>query len=727
MMSHKNNETPAQLIFQYATAGLLALFIFAMVMHLWRVKLSIPFFYSWDSVFTSTWIKSVIDTGWFITNPYIGAPNGYNLVDFPMAENAHFIVIKLLSYFSHNYALVMNVFYILTFPCAAVTALFVFKQFGLRYPFALVAAVLFALQPYHFFREADGHLFLATYSFVPLIIWLAISITTNSMGELSKKQKYIQWGIYGLLCLLIGSSGIYYAVFGMFFILLSGVIASVNDNKMAPLLRAFGLTGLIATALILNVIPSIEYHHRYGADEEVADRTPFESELYGLKITQLLLPVTTDRVPIMAHLKDKYNNSAPLVNTENDYASLGAEGSIGFFILLCVLILRTNLSKEMTIISQLNLCAILLATIGGFASLFAYIISPMIRCYSRISIFIAFFSLYALFFVVQKFTEKYAIFKVKNILIVLMLLLGGFGVFNQTGKSFSARLQNEQIVSNFKNDENFVRTIEENMNPGSMIFQLPYVPFPEHSPVVSMVDYEHFRPYLHSHHLKWSYGSLKGRPMAIWQETQSNLPFKQMLNNLSYMGYSGIYIDRNGYADHGAAIEKQLTELLHVTPMVSENNNLSFFDMRGYVDRVKQEEGESLWNAHVSQVNRETVISVDWNKGFYALEKTNDTTWHWGNKKSRLDIVNYNKEPIRLKINLTFLTQDATASDLLLKSKLINQLFKINNAGTHVSTIINIPPGAHSFYFYSNANQVIAPGDARQLYFRIQDFNWEIV
>ena len=43
----------------------------------------------------------------------------------------------------------------------------------------------------------------------------------------------------------------------------------------------------------------------------------------------------------------------------------------------------------------LNLAALLLATTGGLGAVFGFAVSPLIRCYNRMSIFIAFFALAA--------------------------------------------------------------------------------------------------------------------------------------------------------------------------------------------------------------------------------------------------------------------------------------------------------------------------------------------
>lgn len=714
-------------VLQYIFAAIFSLILFVLITHAWNLNLSIPFFYSWDSLFSGFLIKSMIDVGGYMTNPYIGAPNGFNLADFPInADNFNFLIIKVLSYFTKNYAVILNVYYILTFPLTTLMTLAVFKRIGLQYPFALAASLLFTLLPYHFLRGAEGHLFLAAYFVIPLIAWLCILIATNKFSPRLYRHPYLRCILYLLFCSLIGSTGIYYAFFGLFFILASGIIVSINNRKFAPIGQAALLSILISLTLAANLAPSIIYRIHQGVNQAVAARAPAETELYGLKIAQLLLPIDNDRLSLLAKLKNKYNASAPLITKENSFSTLGIVSGIGFLILLAVIILGVPVTEEINILSKLNLCGVLLATIGGFGTLLSYTIFSTIRCYGRISIFLAFFSLYAFFYFAQKLVCNYSIFKKASFTWLFAILMASLGIFNQTVKGFSD-LQSPEIAANFNNDEKFVRKIEATMPPDSMIYQLPYVPFPEHPPVLSMRDYEHFRAYLHSHSLKWSYGAIKGRPVSIWQNGISILPTEKMTTNLSVAGYSGIYIDRNGYSDHGAKIEKEISTILNQKPMISENNNFSFFDMRHYAATVKNSGPVALWDGHSTpQPLAQKKISLSWNKGFYSLEVSGANKWHWSNKQSVLAIVNYTDKPLELKLSFKAVSGDSNVSTLTLTSPLITKKIKVNNEGAVFSETIIIPPGIHRLNFYSNAHQLIAPGDQRQLFFRIENLKWGV-
>jgi hypothetical protein len=87
-----------------------------------------------------------------------------------------------------------------------------------------------------------------------------------------------------------------------------------------------------------------------------------------------------------------------------------------------------------------------------------------------------------------------------------------------------------------------------------MVFQLPVMPFPESPPIVSMADYEHFRPYLHTSSLKYSYGTTKGRGDNSWQDNVSGLPPQELAAQLEAAGFGAVIVNRKGYEDRGMGL-----------------------------------------------------------------------------------------------------------------------------------------------------------------------------
>lgn len=197
----------------------------------------------------------------------------------------------------------------------------------------------------------------------------------------------------------------------------------------------------------------------------------------------------------------------PPYPSEGSNASLGMIGSIGFLILVLwifVIPSRKLAFSDVALLdhlSMLNLSGILLSTVGGFGAIFSYLITSQLRGYDRTSIFIAFFSIAAFFVILENMSRCHLQTKQKKMVFCILIMLVAFvGVLDQTSPSFA--LPNPVTKADFFNDENFVHEIEAIMPENGMIFQLPYVPFPEYPPVNNMSDYAHFKGYLHSKSLK---------------------------------------------------------------------------------------------------------------------------------------------------------------------------------------------------------------------------------
>lgn len=226
----------------------------------------------------------------------------------------------------------------------------------------------------------------------------------------------------------------------------------------------------------------------------------------------------------------------------------------------------------LTQLGLLNLTALLVGTLGGFGALLAVLVSPQIRAYNRICVYLSFFAccvvalfldeLGARFFPTGKRAAAFGLG---------VILLSVLGVLDLTPRrplpDFAL------VAADYQNDAEFFQRVEARAHPAAMIFQLPAHGFPEG------LGYDHFKAYLHTRQLRWSYGAMKGRPAVQWQAEVSAQTTPRMLETLAAAGFSGVQLDRWLYKDGGAALEAELTQLLDITPLVSRNQRFSYFDL----------------------------------------------------------------------------------------------------------------------------------------------------
>src|SRR5438046_3177368 len=116
----------------YLSAGLLSLAIVFITSYEKGFTLYLLHRYAGDTFFCSLMIKTVLDTGWYLFNPYLGAPLSYSLADYPMSDSASFLIIKFIGLFTQQYEVILNLFYFLTVPLITISAIFAFRRLGIN-------------------------------------------------------------------------------------------------------------------------------------------------------------------------------------------------------------------------------------------------------------------------------------------------------------------------------------------------------------------------------------------------------------------------------------------------------------------------------------------------------------------------------------------------------------------------------------------------------------------
>ena len=716
----------------YSGAAFLSLAILTWVMQLWRADLTVPFGYlrEGDVFLYLVLTKGLLDNGWYLHNSYVGAPTGLDFYDYPFWDALNFLFLKFLSLGTTNYAVVHNLYFLLTFPLTTLTSLWVFRQFHLSTSTALFGSILFAFLPYHFYW-GEVHYNYAIYYTVPLavlvILWVSLGIplfcrTANEGEKFTRKWIRPKALVSIMICVLVASSsGIYYAFFAGFFLLIAGVSTSFKQRSIQPLVTAGILLAVLGLGFTVNVLPNLLYILQHGRNQEVAKRSPQESEIYGMKIAQLMLPISDHRLSALRSLKEKYSRTAPLVN-ENDFASLGIVGSSGFLMLLGFLILKKPQGPYSSLLENLSIyngAGILLATIGGFSSLFALLITPQIRCYNRISVYIAFFSLFAVVLLLEQAKRKLAESKASayffDCTLGFVLLIG---ILDQVPKSFAV-LPYEQLKAAYTSDADFVQHIEAVTGENAMIAQLPYVSFPEQPLIPNAL----FRGYLHSRTLRWSYGAMRGRTGGLWQQYVFAKPIDEMLETLAFAGFRGIYLDRAGYVDNGAGVERELSARLGNAPLVSKNNRLVFFDMAQFIHQLREPYTDEEW-----QLKRDIVLQpilLQWKNGFSDLEGTQENNWRWCSSSGELHIENSSQRQRKLSLEMSVATGYEEPSLFRIESPWFAEEILVNAIGHSWKKEISVPPGKHAIRFVSAAKRVDAPTDPRVLVFRVVNFHFE--
>jgi phosphoglycerol transferase len=713
----------------FLLSGLLCCAALTWALQLWRADLRVPIQYGYggDLTFECMLAKDIVDTGWFLHNPRLGAPGEQDLRDFPMPDLVTALSMKIMGWFTSSWGAVVNLYFFAGFLLATWSALAVLRHFKLARAPAVVAALLFAFAPYHFFR-GEQHLFLSAYFVIPLAGMLMLWVMSDERLFILTRCGRFFWlpvpsgkGAVALAaCALLGSDGAYYAFFTILLLMGTGVYRAFEVRSFRRAVGAVMLVGLIGLTVVLNLLPSIVHVLVDGKNPKVAVRTPIEAETYALKLTQLVLPIAGHRVAGLAAFKAAYQRAHGL--SESDAAALGAFGAAGFCFLMLSLVAGCPSGRHRELIrhlSLLNLCAFLIGTLGGIGSLVAWTLSPQIRGYNRISIFICFFSCAAVAAVLDEVLQRWvrpglSVWLFRGALTAILVA----GILDQTKP---ADVPDYQSASEqYRSDAEFASHAERWLPHNSMVLQLPFVPFPEALPPGSMKPYDPLLPFLHSTTLRWSYGAITGRYWDAWQAGIASGLIEDTLDAATAAGFRAIYIDRNGYADRGAAIGSELSAL-GLARIEARNGRFWLYNIQPYAIRMQAEFAPENWARMRDAVLHPLVLR--WLPQCSGLEGDAQRNWHWCGNEGSFLLENTSAQVKKVDIHGTVVPAAAGVCNLRVDGPGWAQTVPLNSAYPQpLAHRLEISPGTSIVRLTSDCQRLLAPRDTRPLVFRIDNF-----
>ncbi len=741
-------------------AGSLAVVVIASIavvalLRIWHANLHVPFGYGGDSMLTIAFVRDVIDHGWFLVNPDLGYPAGQHIADYgaPSGDNLTFAFIKLLTLFTSSAGLIVNLVFLLSFPIVALVAFLVLRRLGIGVAIAIVVATLYTLLPYHF-QRGEGHLFLSCYYAVPLGACLVLDVMARrSLFARRRREgpRLLAWASgrsVGTLaiCAVIASGGIYYAVFTLLLLTAIALISLVMRLGREPVLTAAILCAAIVAVTVINMAPGVLYHLEHGPNPYTAHRQPLESELYGMKFMDLVVPVVGHHIDALNQFQGRYHQTTPLLSEPTQ--SLGIVATVGFLWLLVValgaLVARTRArapadgdtaDRERHAAFAVVVC-FLIATVGGISTFIAYTVTPQIRGWGRMSVYIAFIAFFAVGLLLERLrarTERRPRGRLVMAAVLTAILLGG--VFDQTNYTFVPAYG--AAKAEYTSDATLARAIDRVMPRGSAIMQMPYVPFPENPGVGAMYDYDQLRPYVQGGGMRWSYGAVKGR-IDDWQASffgvtpeqiaagevrgaplDGGRPTRASLTAIVAAGFDGLYLDRFGYGGGIGPFERDTRRIVGRAPLVSPNGRQVFFDLRPFEASLRRTIPAARLRALGNATTRPLVISFE--KGFYAIESApGQGTWHWAQQAARLEIDNPARSTRQVRL-VTAVQTGATPANLTFTLP-DGSVVRRRSAGESrpLSIALSLRPGDNTVRVTTDAPKVPgAGGDVRQLYMRL--------
>jgi phosphoglycerol transferase len=594
--------------------------VVAVHLRLWRAAWREPWVRGGDADFYLMLARSLGQHGSYLHNANLGWPFGQHLADLPQGgDNLHLMAIRLLAVVTHGPAAAINVFFIATFAAVAFTSHLVLRRFGCSRLASGVGAFVYAFAPYHFLR-GEGHLLLSGYEMVPIGVLLAFAVLDEplpilrSNGRRGLDLRSPRTWLVVAAAIALASTGPYYFVFSMMLVGLASGFHALSAGKWRPIAAAALIIVVGAAAFVVNVSPSLLNDLEHGTNTTVAHRSPFETEVYGLKIFQLFVPREGHRVDLLARASERTLGDQVFYQSESGQ-QLGLLGAVSLVLILIIggrrlAARRRDVSPDDArelLTSRLALFAIACMLVGASGGL-SFLVSAAglrdIRAWNRISIVIAWLTVIGLVTAIdqggrwlqRRWASRPRRAPWAPALVVAIVAVIAF--IDQGGKDAPPYAA---IHAKYASDTAFFGAVRARLGDGAAVFNLPYQPFPEAPPRVQVGEFDEAVGYIYEPTLNWSFGVMRGRH-SDYPKVLETQPAAEWMTSVASIGFTGIVVDRAGYTASDLALEESQIAELAGPALVSADSRYSFYDLRVFAADVRTRLGEAGTKARAAEV-----------------------------------------------------------------------------------------------------------------------------
>jgi len=516
----------------------------------------------------------------------LGAPHAANWNDWPLVEE---LLVVFYGLFGGLFGLFagLNVGTIVAHLSAAAAFYVVARWEDCDRTWAFVAALAFGLAPF-IFAQSPFHITTEYVWHVPLFLPIWRWIAT---------EPGIVWGSHRFwfavaVGFITGLQSPYWTnVFCQLTLLGAG--AMYWRHRSWPAFRsALAVIGAAAVAFALMNVDTWTYRLVNGPNPGALSREYKWMEIYGLKLVDLVIPPVTHHSNTFAVFATAHRIGNPAqgippaspLQDEGSYLGIVGLLALGWLVWTAVSDAVKGKADHIPLAAWQVLWIVICFTTGGLNAILGAFGFTLFRTGQRYSLVIlAIVLLYA----AQRLTAwqktRHGHGGTSLGMLAAAAAVCGLILWDQVPRA-PAQEQTATIARQVAADREFTEKMEASLPAGAMVFQMPVMEFPE-SPLPGVPSYDHFRPYLYSKHLRYSFGSMKGRERERWQPAVQGKFFegatldreagairvnpanaRAAVDELKRLGFSAIYVNRNGFPDRGKGIEEALLELGYTKP-----------------------------------------------------------------------------------------------------------------------------------------------------------------
>jgi hypothetical protein len=693
---------------------------------LWKFDLSVPIQYWGDALYFEVIAKAVTDGGWGHYISRLGMPFGMDSVDFPTAMHLNLALMKVLSVGLRDPFLLINLFWLMTLGLGGAFAYLFLRWIGISNGTSACFGILYGLIPFGFYRNI-GHLNVV-YFMVPAGAYLGVSLARGEVFRFVRPRRAEGTDYRDLrrlvltlgICAAMGFAYVYWPFFTCFVIFLGGMIGYARTRNLNVPLSVCLYVTVIVAAVVVNVSPTLLYWHRNGPNLEAQSKAPAQADEYALRIRQMLMPISTHPLRVMRNIREKILAAGfPFDRNESFTAALGTLGSLGFLLLLWAAIAPAGGTifghRTIRILAGMAIGVLVIATEGGFGSLFSVFISHEVRGYNRISPFISLFSFAALGVLLDRLLWRFA--SVPRIIPLGAILC--LGVFDQI--PLDILTGHEAAQTQFRKDRDYIRQLETKFPSGAMIFQLPHTNFPLDVAPNKMEPYDHSKAYLHSHALRWSWGNMMGR-QENWARSTAQLPTDQFVKKIVFAGFDGILLDRNGFSD--GKLEEELSKKLGASTAFDSGFRWISFDLRPFRKELEATLPAGEWEKQRQAAGMPSSTRIEWAGDFSVLETSKEGSWRWCGKTGIIRFVNYSDAAKVIDVSGQAFVFGGTYPLSIRRDGQRQQLQVSQEPAVYHDRFVLAAHSSSDISFEFDGPLLEVPSDPRRLGFQLRNFQW---
>jgi hypothetical protein len=497
----------------------------------------------------------------FTNVPELGAPHVANWDDFPIPEKPLFLVVGLFVKMFGLFA-GANLAVMLAHILAAVGFYVACRVLNGAMVLAFAGAIVFAFARYAF-AHGLHHLPVTYYWHVPLCFVVCEWVIRGGGIKFGTGRYKFALAV----ALLTGLQNPYYMNMFAQLVLLGALLQGYRQGWRAAL-PALSLVAISTVAFVLLIANTPIYGLINGSNSGAITRDYHWLEVYGLKLVDLVLPPPDHPFPPFADLAQAHLKQ--IILSPGEYPPSNYLGLLGLAALAGLIVhsLRRVVDEgRLPLEAWFFLWIVLYAEVGGFNSIGGLFGIQLFRASTRYAIFLL---CLVLMYGVRRLSVQPWTRPVWTYVAAVALAL--VAIWDQT-PPFITDSDLAETQHEVDSDRQFALKMQQALPPQAMVFQIPIMDFPE-SPAAGVGSYDHFRPYLYTTQLRYSFGSDKGRPQDQWQHDIAQMSFDGVVQRLESYGFGALYINRNAFQDHGDSLVKQLKSSGHDQVFTSDRGDL---------------------------------------------------------------------------------------------------------------------------------------------------------